>query len=149
MHDSFERAMKYDVLGKFDEGKSNFGGVVYFVVRSVCVNSMRKKARDPLNFSLSLVEETEEGEKGVISLEVCEGEEGSRLEDKLVAELTVHRLEGVVNGLAKEGANKRDRSLGKMVAMMKQGYTSVEIASELGVTAMTVSNWMKYLAGLI
>jgi len=73
-HDVFERILKNQMLTKFDPNKANFGGVIFFVTRSIVVNHLDRKGRTPLTGlnggSLVVTDPDEEAfEPGVYNLE--------------------------------------------------------------------------------
>jgi len=151
VHDAFERGMKGRVLEGYNPEKANFGGVVYFLVRSICVNYLRGKGRDVQSQARSLTL-TVAGNEEFSCLDFTSEEEvkgSSLVEERVVAEMTVADLEEKTRALSEQGTNKRDKSLYKVVVFLKQGYTPKEVAAELGVTPTTVSNWMVYLRDMV
>ncbi len=74
-HDVFTRCLEKDILKVFDPSKANFGGVIFFVTRSIVVNYLSRKARNPLgNLRAGTLVESSGGdeesfEPGVYSLD--------------------------------------------------------------------------------
>lgn len=147
-NDVFLRMLDKNVLGNFDPSKGNFGGAVFFVTRSVAVNYLERKERDPLGglYAGSLVEtsEDDEFEPGVYRLESRVGSQD--LEREAVAKDSVSQLTSYLETLASKATNKRDANLIKVVRLLAEESTPQEISEELKVTKATVLNWMGRLA---
>lgn len=148
--DTFTRMMEHKILEKFDASKANFGGAVYFTTRSVCVNYLDRKGRDPIGAlnAGTVVESREDGEfeRGVYALDSMD--EGQDLEGSREATDFLGKLAAKLEALAKNPANTRDRNLIKVLELLAKEKTPSEIAEELGVTKTTVANWTAYIQQL-
>lgn len=147
--DVFVRMLDHNLIAKFDSAKGNFGGVVFFTVRSVVVNYLERKARDPMGGlkAGSLVDQIEDGEfeAGTYSMETLD--EGSDKEGRAVeAGDSIAKLARYLEGLARKATNTRDRNLVKVLELLAEEQAPSEIAEALGVTKSTISNWMARIA---
>lgn len=150
--DVFLRCLEHKMIEKFDPAKANFGGVIYFVTRTICVNFLNRKSRDPINglCAGSLEARDEEFERGVYREEGVEQEamhrgEGQDPEGVIVARDQVIALVKATRERKKTAKNKRDESLITVVELLFEGYTDEEIAQKTGVTKGTVDNWKSAL----
>lgn len=138
------RAIQHKILEGYDASKANFGGVVYFLVRSVCVNYLRYRTHDPIG---NLRRETvvhEEGEERDLLLEVVDSK-APYVEDILTKEEVFRKVEEFSHTRTQIGANKRDRSVEELVGLIKLGAEPEECAQKLGVSIPTIKNWTNYL----
>lgn len=157
LHDVYVRMVKKDVLKLFDHTKSNFGGVVYFVTRTVCVNYLKKKFHDPItNLKSASLEETSpetEGikEKGVMYLDRMESESpgADALIAAIDAERAVRRLRKEVRLVSGARGKARATRLYRLMDYLIDGCTIKECAEKEGVTVSTIYNWMYYLKELV
>jgi len=150
VHDIFERCMTKDMITVFDPDKANFGGVIYFVTRSVCVNYLSRNSRNPLGElrggSIQETSEEDEFVAGTYQLDRI------LQDDTTDIELTVERAEafgfllGWAENLAAKPKSKRDRSILPMLKMILDIGPDVEYLSEaLGVTTSTIHNWLSFV----
>lgn len=143
--DVFLRCMDKDVLTLFDPTKSNFGGVIFFVTRTICVNFLDRGSRTPLTGlrAGSLVEQQpDEFEPGVYSLEHLFGSEELDLEGLMDKRSLLTELFGWAQGLTEHPRHKRDESLFPLLQMMADEHDTKECGAVLGVTPSTIHNWM-------
>lgn len=146
------RCMEKDVLSVFDPSKANFGGVIFFVTRTVCCNFLDKRSRNPLTGlnGGTLVESADEFEPGQYVLENVFGMVNpATSEEKLDAQAKVERLFDFARTALRVNASKRDRSLLPTVEMLLDGYQPKEIAVKLDVTSSTVYNWIETLKQVV
>lgn len=143
-----ERCMEKGVLDHFDPTKANFGGVIYFVTRTICCNWLDRRSRNPitgLNAGV-LVETQDEFEPGAYSLESMFGTvDMSGVDARMDAAAIISKIERFVESCSARSSNKRDRSMEPMLGMLFLGYNVKEIAKELTVTTSTVYSWMELL----
>ena len=149
-HDVFERVMKSNMLEKFDSDKANFGGVIFFVTRSIVVNHLDRKGRTPLTGlnggSLVITDPDDEVfEPGVYNLERLFSADVPDTGDALDASKTVRILILWAKGLYDKPAHKRDASLYPLLGLLREGFNPKECGQELGVTPSTVHNWLLVL----
>jgi len=143
----FLRCMERNVLKLFDPMKSNFGGVIFFVSRSICVNYLAKKSRDPIaGLKAGTLVMTSSGnfEQGVYDLE--------RMDDGVdpMAELDVgEHATYLITRLFEWAAErkedpkvKRDSAFLPLLELMSEGRKVAECGKELGVTSSTIHNWL-------
>lgn len=147
---AFLRLKDFDILTKFDPKKANFGGTIYFAIRSVCANHLAKKSRDPISglCAGSLVEVSEEGEefvKGSYRMDAIEAEYGAINEEAIDAKDQVSKLMSKLEIREKKGATVRDRGLKKLAELLMEGYDVKEAAEILEVGTSTIHNWLKCL----
>lgn len=151
-----ERAIKKDVINLFDPSKSNFGGVMFFVTRSVCVNHLSKKSRSPIGeLSVgSIVESDSMEDPGEIELGVWRADDIiepvlDREYDKTEAKILISRLWEIVKEKHSKPITKRDESLKPLMLMMMEQYEVKDCAGKLGVTSSTIHNWISYLRDVL
>jgi len=147
-HDVFLRCMEKDVIKSFDPTKANFGGVIFFVTRSICINHLDRKGRNPITGlnGGSLVEtDPEDGqfEPGVYSLERIGGTTVPRIEEQIDAKRVLNSLLDELTALAAKPRHKRDQSLLPLFRLMTDQVDPQEAAAQLGVTASTIHNWQQ------
>lgn len=150
--DVFLRCMDKKVIEGFDPAKANFGGVIYFVTRSVCCNYLDKKSRDPVGglYGGSLtVSDPEDGvfTPGVWNLDRFVSPSQDVAHEYEAKELTSKLVEFATAAKAAP-KNKRDESLLSLIGLLAEEYSPQECAAQLKVTTTTITNWMKYLAGV-
>lgn len=146
--DIFTRCIDKRLLAIYDPTKANFGGAVYFVARSICVNYMERKMRDPLGVlnAGSLVETQEDevirpGEYSMSRLETDQVGTERRYE----AQEIVLRLWEWSLGMLRNAKNVRDQKMHELVKLLLEENTPKECAEKLGVSQTTVSNWTKLM----
>ena len=118
--DVFLRCIDKKVIEGYDREKANFGGVIYFVTRSICCNHLDRKQRDPISGlyggSLTTEESSEEGfTPGVYQLDrfyVPTPDIARSYE----AHEQVQSLLSHTQALANAPKNKRDESLFALVS---------------------------------
>jgi hypothetical protein len=150
LHDVFLRIMEKEMLKVFDPTKANFGGVIFFVTRTICTNHLNRKSRSPLGNLRggSLVErDLEDGvfEPGVYSLDRIFGTEAPRNEEHLYAKRVLGELVSWTKTLYDTPRHKRDQSLFPLLNLLAEQRDPKECGVALGVTASTIANWMKVL----
>lgn len=147
MQDIFLRIMDKDQLRVFDPTKANFGGVIFYVSRSIIVNHLDRKGRNPLTgLCAGSLRETDpedgEFEPGVYSLDRLFGSVEPDRAAAYDAEKLISGLQNWARGLYEKPAHKRDASLFPLIGMLAEGYDPKECGQKLGVTPSTISNWM-------
>lgn len=143
-HDVFLRCVEKKVLAVFDPAKANFGGVIYFVARTICVNHLSRKSRDPIGALRggSLVEVSdEEFRPGTYQLD--SGFAGKSPEPASEARVTMGRL--VAHLQTRSQVNPHDRNFPRLLEMMLEGSTPEECAVALGIGKSTAYKWMELL----
>lgn len=156
--DIMERILKTDQLKVFNPAKANFGGVIFYVTRSIVSNHLDRKGRTPLTgMCVGSLSETDpedgEFEPGVYSLDRLFGTEKPNQDEAIDAAYLIQQLriwtgrlkKEVPAGREGETAFKRMHSLDSLVLMMAEGYEPDEMGAKLGVTASTIHNWMGVL----
>jgi len=151
-HDVFLRCMERNVLAVFDPKKANFGGVIFFVTRTIVSNHLSKKSRSPLTglYGGSLTEtDPEDGlfEPGTYSLDRLVETEQPSFVDGLEFKETLQELFDWAEILYKKPRHKRDESLFPLLGLLVQEYDPKECGKELGVTTSTVHNWLGVIRG--
>ena len=144
-HDIFLRMLDKGILEYFDPSKSQFGGQVYMVARTVIVNHLERKGRNPVTglHGGSLVESHGEAMlPGEWSLEALFG--SVDLPD-LDRERLVDRIFSWARDLKERNRHKRDRSILPLMVALLDGNTVQECGEQLGVTRATVYNWLKFI----
>lgn len=151
VNDSFTRMIGNRILEKFNPEKANFGGAVFFCVRSACVNHLSRRSREPLTGLRggSIVEDLDSDVPShtyALSLGMYLESKAPSIEGVLIAEQEVSILRAYVKRRKEKNQNKRDRCISDLVDLLYEGYTELEAAEKLGVTLTTIRNWMKWLA---
>ena len=149
-HDVFLRLMEKKQLENFDPSKANFGGVIFYVTRTICVNHLSRKERNPLTGlnrgSIVEEDEVEEGfEPGTYALSRLFEAEDLDLDGQIDILHALQSLFQWAHALSNTGASKRDRNLLNLLKMMIQERDVQECSQSLGVTTSTIFNWQKYL----
>jgi len=149
-HDVFERILKSKMLEKFDPNKANFGGVIFFVTRSIVVNHLDRKGRTPLTGlnggSLVITDPDEETfEPGVYNLERLFSADVPDAGNALDAGRVIKSLVTWAKAKYDNPAHKRDSGLYPLIGLLSEGYNPKECGKELGVTPSTVHNWLVVL----
>lgn len=153
-HDVFFRILDKKQLGVFDPEKSNFGGVIYYVVRTVVSNFLDQRTRNPITglHGGSIVQSTpfdKEFEPGTYSLDKLFAPEAPNRESQVFARDMVVKIFNYAKERLDISANKRDKSLLTLLELMMDGYDPKECAEELGVTPSTTYNWVAHLRGVV
>jgi DNA-directed RNA polymerase specialized sigma24 family protein len=148
--DVYVRCHEKDMLRVFDPAKSNFGGVIFFVTRSVCVNHLNRKQRDPQTGlrggSLTSGEvDDNEFEPGVYSLDRLFGTPSPNYERQIDASRIVRKLYDWARDLYEHPKVKRDASLYPLLNLLAEESNPQECGEELGVTPSTIHNWVGVL----
>lgn len=148
--DIFLRILDKKQLEGFDPSKANFGGVIFYVTRSIVVNHLERKGRNPLTgLCAGSLSETdpEDGdfEPGMYSLDRLFGAEEIDRAAAYDAETLVGRLQKWAKSLYENPTQKRDASLYPLLGMLAEGYDPRECGERLGVTASTISNWVAFI----
>lgn len=151
--DVFLRCMDKKVIEGYDSTKANFGGVIYFVTRSICVNHLDRKSRDPVGglYGGSLtVQDPEDGTftPGVWNIDrfMAAGQDVAK---EYESKDQISQLVAFATKAKAAPKNKRDESLLPLLSLLAEEYSPQECAEKLKVTTTTVSNWMKYLASVL
>jgi len=149
-HDVFERILKNKMLEKFDETKANFGGVIFFVTRSIVVNHLDRKGRTPLTGlnggSLVVTDPDDEAfEPGVYNLERLFASDVPDSGRAIDASEMVKNITIWAKRLYENPAHKRDASLYPLLTLLYEGFNPKECGLELGVTPSTIHNWLQVL----
>lgn len=151
MHDVFLRCQEFDVLAKFDATKANFGGVIFFVTRSVVRNYQNRRKRDVLGTmragGLVEVGDEEDFAKGTYRLDSMFITDDSPDSNALTldAKVQAEKLLNYAKKISEYPKSLRDKNLFKLLEMMMNEYEVSEMAEKLNVGTSTVHNWMKYL----
>jgi len=146
-HDVFVRLLEHKMLEKFDHAKSNFGGVIYFTTRTIVVNHLARKGRNPLT-GLSggtlVSQDPEEGEfePGTYNLDRLFGSSTPDNEGRMDAMKMLKELFAWAKDLQARSKNKRDESIIDLLNLLAEERDLKECGEVLGVTTSTVHNWM-------
>lgn len=138
---TYLRIQQYQMLERFDKTKANFGGVIFFTVRSVCVNHLSRKSREPaagLCAGTLVFGSGEDFQPGTYDIEKVDPGYEEPIDDRVdVSRL----LDGLEKMKTKKGP-KRDRNLHTLATLLLEGYEIKECAAVLKVTASTIHNWL-------
>jgi len=166
VHDVFVRCIKKDVLKLHNPEKGNFGAIIFFVTRTICVNYLDKKGRDPMSnvlrgkfapFRILLGEESnvladaslyyEEDNDEILELNAVEFERSDEntLEPTLIAKLTVEELYKYMHVRSHKHTSMMDRKLSQLLTLMLQEKTVKECAKILGIGKSTTYKLIKLL----
>lgn len=149
-HDVFLRCLEKDMLKVFDATKANFGGVIFFVTRTICSNHLSRKSRTPLtglNGGSLATSDPEDGEfePGTYNMDRIFGSAIPEVEKEMDAKALVGQLMAWAKELYDTPRHKRDRSLYPLLVLVANQASPEECGEELGVTKSTISNWMKVI----
>lgn len=144
------RMIEKDMLTVFDPTKANFGGVVYFVTRTVVANHLDRKTRNPITgLSRGSIVNHELGdddfEPGVYNLNRLFAAPTPDYASQIDARDVVSQLLSWADALAVHPQNKRDQCMRSLLDLMMEERDTKEIAKKLGVTVSTVFNWIRVL----
>jgi DNA-directed RNA polymerase specialized sigma24 family protein len=155
-HDVFLRMLEKDILTVYDPTKSNFGGVIFFVTRTIVGNHLSRKSRNPITGLKggTLVEgalESETFEPGVYHLDRLFAAEapdpGVRMDLQELFELLWQRCQSLKDKAHPTAPRAtRDRSLLPLLKLLLEECDPEECGAKLGVTASTIHNWLHVLA---
>lgn len=145
--DVYARIQEKDMLKVFNPDKANFGGVIFFVTRTIVCNHLDRKGRNPLtglNGGSLATNEPDEGEfePGCYSLSRLFGAPAPNYEAQFDAREIIERLLSWSKALFENPRHKRDESLYPLLAMIAEEAEAADCAEKLGVTTSTISNWM-------
>lgn len=148
--DVFVRLMEKKMLTVFDVKKANFGGVIFFVTRSIVCNYLDRKGRTPLTGlrggSLTATDpEDGEFEPGQYSLDRLFAPEIRDVGAEIDAGRMVKKLLEWARDLSSKPAHRRDASLFQLITLLAEGNDARECGEALGVTPSTVHNWLGVL----
>jgi len=148
--DVAERLIKKNMLKVFDPAKANFGGVIFFTTRSIVVNHLSQKGRNPIaglrGGSLTITTPDEdEFEPGTYSLDRLFTTDAPDHGSAIDAEHLTRKLGEWAFSLFQAPAHKRDASLYPLLGLLTEGHDAKECGAKLGVTASTVWNWIEIL----
>lgn len=149
-HDVFARILEKDLITTFDPSKANFGGVIFFVTRTIVSNHLGRKSRNPvtgLKGGTLSTNEPEDGEfePGAYSLTRLFGSPTPNYEDQFDARRALTALFDWAKDLYEHPRHKRDESLYPLLQLVAEERDTKECAEELGVTPSTIGNWMGVL----
>lgn len=150
VQDVFTRCLDKRILERFDPTKSNFGGIVFTVVRTIGVNYLARKSRDPLGLLRggSFIDEDEEWVPGTYHLSrfisLQPGPEAETINKELLEKLVKFATEASLNP-----RNTRDKNLLSLLSLTYEEYTPKECAEILRVSQTTIVNWLKYLSDVV
>jgi DNA-binding transcriptional ArsR family regulator len=149
-HDVFLRLLDKQMLRVFDPAKANFGGVIFFTTRTIVVNHLSRKSRNPITGLRggSLVETHPEDtifEPGVYSLDRVFGVEDANPEEAIELREVLSELFDWARALWEKPRHKRDESLFPLLKLLADQNDAKECAAALGVTPSTISNWLTIL----
>lgn len=149
-HDVFVRILEKDLLERYDPAKANFGGVIYFVTRSIVSNHLDRKGRNPLtglNGGTLVEYDTDEDnfEPGMYNLGRMFSTAVPDYASEIDARDMVARLIEWATELTENGRSKRDRSILPLIELMAEQRDTRECADALGVTASTIFNWIRVI----
>lgn len=146
-HDVFARIIEKDLINKYDPTKANFGGVIFFVTRTIVVNHLSRKGRNPVTGLCrgSLTETMPEDgvfEPGVYYLDKILGTDEGDPDAALDAKALVSQLLSWTKSLQESPRHTRDRGLHTLLQAMLSGEDPELTAARLGVTVSTLYNWV-------
>lgn len=149
-HDVFLRILEKEQLEKYDPVKANFGGVIYFVARSICANHLDRKGRNPLTglHGGTLVEhdtDEESFEPGMYNLGRMFPTATPNYAAEIDARDMVDRLVDWATYLKDNARSKRDHSILPLIELMAEQKDTRQCADELGVTVSTIFNWIRVI----
>lgn len=144
------RCVEKDVLSIFDPSKANFGGVIFFVTRTVVVKHLSKKSRNPITglcggYLRDGDEADGEFEPGIYYLDKLFRPEDSIKEDNLSLAGNLEILFEECRFLLVTPRHKRDQNLLPLLLMMAKQCDPQECSDQLGVTPSTIHNWIREL----
>jgi hypothetical protein len=144
------RCVEKDVIKIFDPAQANFGGVIYFVTRTIVVNHLDRKGRNPLTGlnggSLATSEpEDDDFEPGAYSLTRLFPTPAPNHEAQLDARALLEELLAKCKALYDKPRHKRDESLYPLLLLLAEEQDPKEMAPQLGVSTSTISNWLAVL----
>jgi hypothetical protein len=147
------RLIEKQMLEKFDPQLGNFGGVIFFTTRTVCVNHLSKKSRNPITGlhggSLASTDPDDgEFEPGVYSLDRLFGTECPDHETRMYTNIVVTELARRARKLFENPRHKRDESLFPLLKLLLSQHDPKECGAALGVTPSTIHNWLAVLKGM-
>lgn len=149
VHDVFLRLLDKKMLEKFDPSKANFGGVIYFVTRSIVSNHLDKKTRNPLTGlnggSLYTTDPEDSFEPGMYSLDRLFGEEAPKVESLIEMKQEISALMEWAISLYQAPRHKRDESLYPLLQLLAEDFDPKECGAKLEVTPSTIHNWIAVL----
>lgn len=145
----FVHAMENRLIAIYDPTKANFGGAIFFVVRTVAVRFLRKRSRDPLTGlkAGSLIETTNLDpmlEMGSYPIDHY-FKTSPWQEEKVISQEIVERLRELVRRKSQKPRSVRDKHMMSLLQLMEKEYDTQEIAQNLGVAVSTVHNWISWL----
>jgi len=146
-----ERLIEKGMIEKFDPQKGNFGGVIFFTTRTICVNHLSKKSRNPItglhggSLATTGTDDDGEFEPGVYSLDRIFGIESPDHESRMTAIVIVTELARRARKLFENPRHKRDESLYPLLKLLLEQNDPKECGAALGVTPSTIHNWLAVL----
>lgn len=140
------------MLARWDTTKRNFGGCIFVVTRTIAVNFLSQRGRNPVSglSAGSLVSTTEDQfEPGTYSLDTLFVVSPPDRESQLDAKKQVSKLFAEARKRFRDPKNKRDRNLLPLLNLMLEGRDSQECGELLGVTTSTVYNWQVFVRSFL
>lgn len=148
-HDVFVRCMEKDVISIHDPSKANFGGVIFFVTRTVCLNFLDRRTRNPVTgLSKGTIDTTKvelDFEPGVLKLDLLFNKPPDMSEARIDRERFLRKLFDWAKDLELKAMNKRDKNIYNLLGLMMEQVEPKECAPLLGVTPSTIHNWMSFI----
>jgi DNA-directed RNA polymerase specialized sigma24 family protein len=158
-HNVFLRAYEKKILDVFDPTKSNFGGVIFFLTRTVVVNHLGRKSRNPITGlkAGTLVDgdaESETFEPGVYHLDRLFLSESPDPGDRMDLQSLFNHLVDRCKQLQEQAhptayRDTRKRSLLPLLELLIRECEPDECGAQLGVTASTIANWLVVLQEMV
>jgi hypothetical protein len=145
--DVFTRLQEKDQINIFDPDKANFGGVIFYVTRTIVCNHLDRKGRNPitgLHGGTLATNEPEDGEfePGCYSLSRLFGAPAPNYEAQFDARAIIFELMDWARSLYEHPRHKRDASLFPLLQLMADEADAADAAEKLEVTTSTISNWV-------
>lgn len=140
------RLIEHNMLERFDPEKSNFGGVIFFVTRTVCTGHLDRKGRNPITgLSRGSIVDTEPDpenfEPGVWRLDSIFHVEPPNNEEQIDRKALLTKIFRWAQNLCEVPRHKRDASLFPLLKLMAEEQNPKECGVALGVTPSTIHNW--------
>jgi len=153
LHDVFLRLFQHNMLERFDPAKSNFGGVIFFVTRTIVVNYLDRRTRNPITGlkkgSIENSGPSEDFEPGVIQLDQIFSVAPTATETDIDRSRRLERLMDYARNCFHNPQSHRDRKLLDLLKLLLEGHEPKDCAAPLGVTPSTIYNWITHLRGVV
>jgi len=149
LHDVFLRIMEHRMLERFDPAQSNFGGVIFFVTRTVIVNHLDRRTRNPLSGlkggTIDFSGPGEDFEPGVIKLDKVFSTSPAVSENAMDRDRRLQRIFDYARERFNKKESVRDTNLLTLLKLLLEEHEPKECAIPLGVTPSTIYNWIAHL----